>query len=81
MVKDDPPTYKSVVEGVSPPGYLASIINEQINPVLNKEWARRLHEQSVCQEVHEVVSASAQQQIYCIETGQGESSRADNPSP
>ena len=63
MEKDDLPTYTSVVEGVSPPGYLASILNEQINPVLNKDWAKSLHDQHVSKEVREVVVSATTQDI------------------
>ena len=39
-----------------PPDYFESIVNQEINPQLNKNWAKHLHEKSVAPEIDEVIN-------------------------
>ena len=55
---DKPPDFKAIVLREEPPTYLESMMNEQINPELNKNWAKDLHEKTVSLEVDEAISRS-----------------------
>ena len=55
---DKPPDFKAIVLREEPPTYLESMMNEQINPELNKNWAKDLHEKAVSLEVDEAISRS-----------------------
>ena len=52
---DKPPDFKAIVLREDPPNYLESMMNEQINPEFNKNWAKDLHEKSVSPEVDEAM--------------------------
>ena len=41
---------------IDPPGYFESIVNQEINPQLNKNWAKDLHDKSVAPEIDEVIT-------------------------
>jgi hypothetical protein len=59
MAKDDvPPTYIKVVHRIDPPAYFEAVINEQINPEFNHQWASDLENKSVSSEIEEVISRS-----------------------
>ena len=53
---DEPPNYKAIVMKIDPPGYFESIVNQEINPQLNKNWAKDLHDKSVAPEIDEVIT-------------------------
>lgn len=55
---DLPPTYSTVVLKTEPPEYLDSILNEELNPEINKEWAVDLEKGAVDPEVAEVIVRS-----------------------
>ena len=52
---DIPPSYSFVVSDKTPPPYLDSVLNESINPELNREWASDLDLKRVDPQVVEVV--------------------------
>ena len=41
---------------IDPPDYFESIVNQEINPQLNKNWAKHLHEKSVAPEIDAVIN-------------------------
>ena len=53
---DEPPNYKAIVMKIDPPDYFESIVNQEINPQLNKNWAKHLHEKSVAPEIDAVIN-------------------------
>lgn len=46
---------------------MESMINAQINPELNKNWAQDLHEKAVDPEIDEVITRSRQASICCLD--------------
>ncbi len=64
---DKPPDFKEIVLKSDPPCYLSATMNEQINPVINKNWAQALHERTVSPEVDEAVSRSRAASICSID--------------
>ena len=63
---DQPPEYKSIVLRVDPPDFFESVINSQINPELNPNWAKDLHEHTVDPEIDEVINRSRSASICSI---------------
>lgn len=63
LKNDIPPTYSKVVLRVDPPEYIESVINEQINPELNKKWAEDLESGGVDPEIEEVIQRSRNNSI------------------
>ena len=53
---DEPPNYKTIVSRTEPPNYIESIVNEEINPQFNKNWAKSLHEKLVPPEIDEIIT-------------------------
>ena len=64
---DQPPEYKSVVLSKDPPSFFESMINSQINPELNLNWAQDCHEGSVDPEIDKVISKSRSASICSID--------------
>ena len=64
---DKPPDFKAIVLREDPPNYLESMMNEQINPEFNKNWAKDLHEKSVSPEVDEAISRSRAASLCSID--------------
>ena len=64
---DKPPDFKEIVLKQEPPCYLVAMMNEQINPELNKNWATDLHEKSVSPEIDEAISRSRAASIVSID--------------
>ncbi|CAB4055884.1 MRT4 [Lepeophtheirus salmonis] len=55
---DLPPSYSDLMDNKDPPIYIASILNEEINPELNKEWATDLENHVVKPEIEDVIQRS-----------------------
>ena len=64
---DQPPEYKSVVCRKEPPSFFESMINSQINPELNRNWAQDLHERTVDPEIDEAITKSRSASICSID--------------
>ena len=64
---DKPPEYKSVVLRKDPPSFFESMINSQINPELNRNWAKDLHEHTIDPEIDEAISKSRSASICSID--------------
>ena len=71
---DIPPTYSTLVLKVDPPDYLDSVMNEEINPELNKDWAEHMEKGAVSPEVKEVIARSRQNSC-CQQHREGEDDR------
>ena len=67
MTIDQPPEYKSVVLRKEPPTFLESMINEQINPSINHNWAKDLEAKSVSEEVDAAISRSREASIGSLD--------------
>ena len=61
---DQPPEYKSLVLRIDPPDFFESVINSQMNPELNPNWAKDLHEHKVDPKIDEVIIRSRSASIY-----------------
>ena len=59
---DKPPEFKEVVLNDAPPSFLESVINQELNPTLNKNWAKG----KLSPEVKEVISRSRTASIHCL---------------
>jgi len=55
---DKPPDFKTVVLRNEPPTYFEYMMNQQINPERNKDWAKDLQDKTVTAEVEEAISRS-----------------------
>ncbi len=56
VAKDLPPTYSTLVlKPKEPPGYLTSVLNEELNPQLNPDWSWQMARGELSPEVAEVV--------------------------
>ena len=64
---DKPPEYKAVVLRKEPPTFFESMINSQINPELNRNWAKDLHEGTVDPEIDEAITKSRSASICSID--------------
>ena len=81
---DIPPTYSTLVLKVDPPEYLDSVMNEELNPELNKDWAERLQKGAVSPVVSEIIERSRQNstsQGCCHGQQQQQQRRASTHSP
>lgn len=64
---DKPPDFNEIVLKKDPPCYLVAMMNEQINPVNNKNWAQDLHKKLVLPEIDEAISRSRAASIVSID--------------
>lgn len=64
---DKPPDFNEIVLKKDPPCYLVAMMNEQINPVNNKNWAQDLHDKSVSPEIDEAITRSRAASIVSID--------------